>query len=89
MEKAISKDEILIRLLDKESLRKLLGYGDIKEIAKRVPQHYQTVSRIIRNGKENDQIWQAVVDYLEDLPSKSIKARLKPAVSVKKFKKAI
>ena len=43
----------------------LLSYGDIKKIAEMTEYHYQHVSRVIRQKRDNDAIWRAAVEYLD------------------------
>ena len=68
--------KISIRHIDKEKVRELLKYGDLKEIAKQLPLHYQSVARIIRKLQENDIVWETAVQYLNDLPKTELNKRL-------------
>lgn len=70
-----SSVNISIRQLNKNKLKRLLAYGDIGKIALRTQYHYQHVSRVIRDGAENDNVWKAVADYIDSLPTAELSTR--------------
>lgn len=72
---------ISVRNINKRKIYNLLKYGDMKAIANKLPYHYQSVSRIIRNFEENDLVWKAAIEYLNNLPSVELNKRLAEELS--------
>lgn len=70
------QQDIPIRQLDRERMRGLLRYGDIGKIAIKTPYHYQYVSQVIRDLRDNDKVWEAVATYLDELPKVRLSKRL-------------
>lgn len=76
----MGKTQVSVRELDKERLRELLRYGDVGRIAIRTPYHYEYVSRVIRELRDNDRIWRTIAEYLDELPRVELDTRLSKAV---------
>lgn len=74
--KMSKKQQVSVRELDKERMRSLLRYGDVGRIAVKTPYHYEYVSRVIRDLRDNDRIWSEVAEYLNRLPRIELNCRL-------------
>ena len=71
-----------IRSAPKDTLRKLLLYGDIGRIAMRVPYDYHYVARVIRGDANNELIWKETVNFLEEQDDRSLSRRIERAIKL-------
>lgn len=76
----MSKSKLKLRDIDKDKMKSLLRYGDLGRIATRVPFSYQYVTMVVRGEKDNDQIWMAVAEYLDDIPELKLRRRTIEAI---------
>lgn len=70
-----------LRALSKSDLKKLLIYGDVRRLAMDLPYSYRYVSRVIRRELNNDEIWSAVITYLDSKGDLILSARTRRALA--------
>ena len=77
-----------LREAPKDKIKEMLLYGDVGRIAMRVPYDYHYVARVIRGDANNQMIWDAVIEYLEEQSDRSLDRRLDRAIKILQEKAA-